>query len=161
LVTRRSQTGILGYINNSPIVAYSKRQTTVEVSTFGSEFVAMRTCVEMCEALRYKLQMFGVAIDGKIDVLCDNMSVVKNSSLPESVLSKNHTSICYHRVREAVAAGILWIAKVDSKDNLADLLTKQLSNEARGYIIACIHYDGDESVGSEVDKTSVPPGICA
>jgi hypothetical protein len=35
----------------------------------------------------------------------DNMSVVKNTSAPESVLRKKYNSICYHTVREAVATG--------------------------------------------------------
>ena len=43
-----------------------------------------------------------------------------------STLQKKHNSIAYHRVREAVAAGTLRIAKVRSKENLADLLTKSL-----------------------------------
>lgn len=141
MVTRRSHTGVIIFLNNTPVVWYSKRQTTVEVSTFGSEFVAMRIAVEKCEALRYKLQMFGIGIDGKIDILCDNKSVVTNSSIPESVLAKKHTSICYHRVREAVASGVLWIAKIPTEENLADLLTKVLSNEVRGYLIDSLHYD--------------------
>lgn len=141
LVTRRSHTGIIIFVNNTPVSWFSKRQTTVEVSTFGSEFVALRLAVERCEALRYKLQMFGIALEGKIDILCDNDSVVKSSSIPESVLSKKHTSICFHRVREAVASGILWVGKVHTSENLADLLTKQLSNAVRGYIVACLHYD--------------------
>jgi hypothetical protein len=140
-VTRRSQTGGIAFITNTPILPYSKRQTTVEVSTFGSEFVAMRITVEKCEALRYKLHMFGIEIHGRLDILCDSMSVVRNTSIPESLLAKKHAAICYHMVREAVAAGVLWIAKVDSKDNLADMLTKQLSNEVRGYLVDCIHYD--------------------
>ena len=41
LVTRRSRTGILIFVMKSPIVWYSKRQNTVETSTFGSEFVVM------------------------------------------------------------------------------------------------------------------------
>jgi hypothetical protein len=36
----------------------------MESSTFGSEFVALRICVEIIEALRYKLRMFGIPIDG-------------------------------------------------------------------------------------------------
>jgi len=52
LVTRRSQTGILIFVMKSPIVWYSKRQNTVETSTFGSEFVAMRQATELIEALR-------------------------------------------------------------------------------------------------------------
>ena len=42
MITRRSHTGIIIYINNSPIMWYSKRQATVEASTFGSELVALR-----------------------------------------------------------------------------------------------------------------------
>ena len=68
LATRRSHTGILLYVNNAPIMRYSKRQNTVEASSFGSEFNAARIAVEMIESLRYKLLMFGVAIDGPTDI---------------------------------------------------------------------------------------------
>ena len=129
-VTRRSHTGILIYLNCSPIIWYSKAQSTVEASTFGSEFVALRICVEMLEALRYKLRMFGVPIDGAANVFCDNKSVVTNATVPTSTLKKKQNSIAYHRVREAVAAGVLRIAKVHTTENLADLLTKPLSATA-------------------------------
>jgi hypothetical protein len=36
-VTRRSQTGILIFCNRAPVIAYSKRQNSVEASTYGSE----------------------------------------------------------------------------------------------------------------------------
>ena len=88
-VTRQSHTGILIWVNNAPIIFYSKRQNTVETSTFGSEMVAMRIAKELIVALRYKLRMFGVPIDGPANVYCDNQGVVKNTSLPESTLSKN------------------------------------------------------------------------
>ena len=39
-VTRRSVTGILVFLNNTPIRWISKRQKTVESSTYGSELVA-------------------------------------------------------------------------------------------------------------------------
>ena len=45
-VTRRSQTGILVFVNRAPIIWYSKRQNTVEVSTFGSEITAMKNAIE-------------------------------------------------------------------------------------------------------------------
>lgn len=125
-VTHRSHTGILIYLNCAPIIWYSKAQNTVESSTFGSEFVAMRIAVEMIEALRYKLRMFGIPIEVPANVFCDNKSVVTNSTVPTSSLKKKHNSIAYHRVREAVAASVLRIAKVHTKENLADLLTKPL-----------------------------------
>ena len=57
-VTRRSYTGIIIYCNLAPIIWYSKRQNTVESSTFGSEFVALKIATELNEALLYKLRMF-------------------------------------------------------------------------------------------------------
>jgi hypothetical protein len=64
IVTRRSHTGILMFIQNSPFLWLSRRQNTVEASKFGSEFVAMRTARDLYISMRYKLQMFGVPLDG-------------------------------------------------------------------------------------------------
>lgn len=125
-VTRRSHMGILIYLNCAPITWFSKSQSTVESSTFGSEFVAMRIGVEMIESLRYKLRMFGIPIDGPANVFGDNKSVITNASVPTSTLKKKHNAIAYHRVREAVAAGIVQITKVHTSENLADVLTKPL-----------------------------------
>jgi RPA family protein len=88
-----------------------KRQNTVEASTFGSEFVPAKVAVEMIEGFHYKLQMMGVQVDGPTNVFCDNESVVKNSTRPESTSKKKHNAIAYHRVREAQAAGVVRIAK--------------------------------------------------
>lgn len=118
-------------MNRAPILWYSKRQSTVEASTFGSEINAMRTAVEMVEGLRYKLRMFGVPIEGPTNVYCDNEAVTKNCSIPESTLKKKHHSIAYHRNREAVAAGTIRIAKEDTETNLADVFTKILGRIAR------------------------------
>ncbi len=129
--TRRSQTGILIFCNSAPIIWYSKRQNTVEASTFGSEFQAMKNAVELIEALRYKLRMFGVPIDGPTNIFCDNEAVYKNTSLPESTLKKKHHSIAYHRCREAVAAETVRVAKEGTKTNLSDLFTKLLPQPRR------------------------------
>ena len=74
----------------SPVLWYSKRQTTVETSTFGSELVAMRIATELIESLVYKYRMFSVPIDGSARVYCDNESVFINSTFHESSLKKKH-----------------------------------------------------------------------
>jgi hypothetical protein len=140
VVTRRSHTGIIIFLNKAPVMWFSKRQNTVETSTFGSEFVAMKIAKEMVVALRYKLRMFGIPIDGPTNVYCDNEGVVKNTSIPESVLSKKHLSIAYHAVREAVAAGIMRVAKEDTLTNLADLFTKCLPQARRNKLLGRILY---------------------
>jgi hypothetical protein len=40
-VMRRSKTGIIFFVNGAPIIWYSKRQNTIETSTFGIKFVAL------------------------------------------------------------------------------------------------------------------------
>ena len=77
-MTRQSQTGILIFVNRAPVIWYSKRQNTVEVSMFGSEITAMKNAIELIEALRYKLRMFGVPIDGTTNIFRDNEAVTKN-----------------------------------------------------------------------------------
>ena len=49
---QRSHTGALLYVQKALILWYSKRQNTVETSTCGSEYIAMKQAVDMCEGLR-------------------------------------------------------------------------------------------------------------
>jgi hypothetical protein len=70
--------------------------------------------------------MFGVPLDGPANVLVDNDTVIKNSTIPSSTLQKKHNAICYHFVRESVAAQIIRIAYIPSSENLADMFTKNL-----------------------------------
>jgi hypothetical protein len=125
-VTRRSHTGIIIFLNNAVIQVYSKRQNTVESSTFGSELVAMRIARDLITAMRIKLKCFGVPIDGPANVFGDNEAVYKNTSNPDSTLSKKHNAINYHICREAVAAGIMRVGKEDTHSNIADAFTKLL-----------------------------------
>ncbi|KAL7460227.1 hypothetical protein ACHAXS_000690, partial [Conticribra weissflogii] len=61
---------------------------TIEIGVFGAEFVAMNLGVEILRGLRYKLRMMGAAIDDKTHVYGDNMSIIKNTSKPESTSNK-------------------------------------------------------------------------
>ena len=132
--------GILIFVNRAPILWYSKRQKTVETSTFGSEFIAMKTAVKQVESLRYKLRMFGVSLEGLTNIFCDNEVVFKNASIPDSTLKKKLTSICYHRCREAVAFHTVRVAKEGTLTNLSDLFTKPLSQASREAILDCFTY---------------------
>jgi hypothetical protein len=55
LLTRRSITRILVILNNTPIRWISKRQKTVETSTYGSELVALMIATELILEVRYML----------------------------------------------------------------------------------------------------------
>ena len=139
--TRRSRTGFLVYLNNAPIYWMSKKQASIESSSFGSEFTAMKQCTEYIRGLRYKLRMMGIPINGPAFVYGDNQSVLANTTIPDSTLKKKSQSIAYHFVREGVARDEWRTAYVNTHENPADLLTKPLpAGEKRHTFVKMIMY---------------------
>jgi Reverse transcriptase (RNA-dependent DNA polymerase) len=125
LVSGKSVTGILHLFNKTVIDWYSKKQTTVETATYGSEYVAARTAMEQIIDLRLSLRYLGVHVKGSTTMFGDNESVVNSSSLPHARLHKRHNALSFHRVREGIAAGIARFHHVPSNANPADILSKQ------------------------------------
>ena len=74
--------------------------------------------------------MLGVPVDGLALLLGDNNSVVLNTTVPSSILKKKHHACAYHRVREAIAGGIMNFVHIPGKTNYADVLSKPLPGEA-------------------------------
>ena len=95
----------------------------------------MKTAIELIEALQYKLRMFSIPVDGPTSLLSDNEAVVWNTMAPESTLKKKHNSIAYRRCRETVAAEMVLVAQVRSKNNLADLAMKSLPAPQRSNLV--------------------------
>ena len=125
-LTRKSVTGIVLFMNNTPIVWVSKRQKTVETSTYGSELIAARIATDLLVEWRYKARVLGLNLEHSSWMLGDNMSVVLNTTSSSSSLKKKHQACNCHRVREAIAGGFVTFGHIDSKENIADICTKPL-----------------------------------
>ena len=144
LVTGRSASGILDFLNQTPIDWFSKRQGQVETATYGSEFMVARQAVERIIDLRYTLRSFGVPLDGPAWLFGDNQSVVTSSTIPHSTLSKRWNALSYHRVREAVAGGWLRFEHISGTENPADILTKPLPwYKLRVFVEPLLSWKGD------------------
>jgi hypothetical protein len=144
LLTGRSVTGILHFLNQTPIDWFSKKQSTVETATYGSEFVAARICTEQIIDLRLTLRYLGVPIAGSSFMFGDNRSVIDSSTRPESTLQKRHVALSYHRTREAIAAKILHFVHIDGVNNPADLLSKHWGyQQVAGLLKAVLFWMGD------------------
>ena len=124
LATGKAVTAALHFLNQTPIDAYTKRQSTVETATYGSEFVAARTAVDQIIDIRTTLRYLGVPIRDKSYMFGDNKSVVTSSTIPNSTISKRHHLASYHRVREAIAAKFTSFHWKDGKSSPADILSK-------------------------------------
>ena len=134
-LTRRSRTGVLILVNKIPIMWFSKKQKTVETSTFGSEFIATKKATEMIKSIKYKLRMYGIPImDGEAKSLGDNNSVILHCSTPESALKKNTTP----PMTTLSESGTASVMEVDTSENLADLFTKLLDRTTRKQLVVRI-----------------------
>jgi hypothetical protein len=131
-ITRRSRTGFLVYLNCSLIHWMSKKQTSIETSSFGSEFMAMKAATEYVRGLRFKLRMMGIPVEGHTYIYGDNQSVLANTTMPHSNLKKKSNAIAFHFVREGTARDEWRTAYINTHDNPSDMLTKPLpSGEKR------------------------------
>jgi hypothetical protein len=124
MVTGRSVTAILHFINQTPMDWFSKKQATVETATFGSEFIAARTTINQIVNLRTTLHYLGVPIREKSYVFGDNKTVINASLTPHAKLHKRHNAISFHCVREAVASKYVTIFHLPGEYNPADILSK-------------------------------------
>ena len=102
-VTRHSRTGFIIFLNSSPIYWTSKKQTSGDTSSFGSEFCAMKQATEYLRGLRYKLMVNGILIDEPAFVFGYNQSVLANTTKPESQLKKKTQSITYNSAPRRLA----------------------------------------------------------
>ena len=124
MISGRSVTGILHFANKTPVDWFAKLQSTVETATFGSEYSAGRTATEQVADLRITFRYLGVPIVGPHMMFGDNETVVNASSVPHSKLHKRHNALAYHKVREAIAAGMIRFHHIPGSTNPADILSK-------------------------------------
>lgn len=141
-VTRRSRSGFFVWVNSALVCWFSKKQTSVESSSFGSEFCAMKLCCEYLRGLRYKLRMMGIPVNGPTYIHGDNQSVLANTTVPDSQLKKKSQSIAYHFIREGVARDEWRTTYVNTHANESDLLTKVIPNgeKRRSFVRKLLHH---------------------
>ena len=72
--------------------------------------------------------MFYIPVVESTKILCDDSSLVNNSSILSSILNKNHISIAYHFDRWHVEAGVIKVACIGTNDNLVDAMTNRLAS---------------------------------
>ena len=153
LISGRSVTGIIHLANKTYLDSFSKLQSTVETATFGSEYVAARTCTEQVIDLRNTFRYLGVPIDTPSMMFGDNESVVNTASVPHSKLHKRHNALSYHRTREAIAAGFLRFHHISGVTNPADVVSKHWDYPSvRSVLRPLLFWEGDTAEIAQWDE---------
>jgi hypothetical protein len=94
--------------------------------------------------LRLTLRYLGVSLCQQSFMFGDNKTVVDSSVNVVSRLHKRHIILSYHRVREAIAAGIVAFVHVPGALNPADILSKAWGyQQVRMMLKALMFWEGD------------------
>ena len=126
LFSRKSVSGYLVYFGSSLISWRSKKQDTISRSSTESEYRALGSA--SCEIILILkvLHDLGYSKLVPVDLLCDNESAIKLALNPIFHDKTKHFEVDVHFIREKIAKCVIQLVKVESKENVSDILTKSL-----------------------------------
>ncbi|GJX24745.1 ribonuclease H-like domain-containing protein [Tanacetum coccineum] len=126
VVIRKFVTGYCVFLNNSLVFWKSKKQNTLSKSSTEAEY---RTLVSVTSEVIWILNFLkDLQIENLLPVSlhCDSNSAIKIAANPVFHERTKHLEIDLHFVREKVLKGVVKTVKVESANQIADILTKGL-----------------------------------
>ncbi|GJS55442.1 hypothetical protein Tco_0628804 [Tanacetum coccineum] len=132
-VDRKSTSGVCTFMGCCLTSWFSKKQTALAISTTEAEYVSARKACQQALWMKQALIDYGVRLDD-IPIMCDNKGAIDLSKNPVQHSRTKHIEIRHHFLRDNVQKGNIFIEKVSSEDNIADILTKPLKREPFNYL---------------------------
>ncbi|KAJ9562298.1 hypothetical protein OSB04_007458 [Centaurea solstitialis] len=123
----RSTTAYVIYLGGNIISWKSARQKSVSRSSTEAEYKALANAAAELAWVENLLKELGISIPRSPLLYCDNTGATYLCANPVYHSRMKHVALDYHFVREKVAAGTLRVHHINTKDQLADALTKPLS----------------------------------
>ena len=137
-VTGRSSTELFSVVVSTPTTWSSKRQTTVQTSTFGAKVIALKKSAEESIMLRYHLISMGIKVYKPTPIFVESISVVLNATNPGSTVNNKTVVLSYRFVRGHVANNVVEVRKIHTSENISYSFTKPLtSNYFQGLYYEC------------------------
>jgi hypothetical protein len=127
-VDRKSTSGICTFVGHCLTSWFSKKQTTLAISTTEAEYVLAGKACQQALWMKQALVDYGIQLND-ITILCDNKGAIDLIKNPVQHARTKHIEIRHHFLRDNVQKGNISIEKVSSEDNIADILTKPLKRE--------------------------------
>jgi hypothetical protein len=124
----RSHSGVITLLNDSPIHWWSKQQSMIALSSTEAEYIAMGEAAKDAVWLReWLIAVLGVTVP--IRVICDNQAAIMIATNNVDSARTRHYSARHHYVRELIQSNQLKLEWINTHDQAADMLTKQLTED--------------------------------
>eukprot|EP00253_Pinus_taeda_P012783 PITA_12783 len=123
---RKSTSGGAFFMGSRLVSWFSKKQSSIALSTAEEEYVAAASCNTQLLWMMQTLQDFQITCTPPISILCDNTSAISISKNPVMHSKTKHILIKYHFLQEQVLEQKVKLEYVPSKEPIADILTKPL-----------------------------------
>ncbi|CAA7017943.1 unnamed protein product [Microthlaspi erraticum] len=114
------------YLGNNPISWTAKKQTSVARSSTEAEYRAIANTASEIRWICNILTELGITLPTPPVVYCDNVGTTFLCANPVFHSRMKHVALDYHFIRGHIQNGILRVAHINTKDQLADALTKPL-----------------------------------
>jgi hypothetical protein len=123
---RKSTSGVIFYLNSSPVSWTSQKQKVVAMSSCEAEYVAAASAACQGVWLRGLLASLTGVEEEQVTLKVDNQSAIALIKNPVHHERTKHIDIKYHYVRDCNENGSIVVEHVRTEDQLADILTKPL-----------------------------------
>ena len=127
--TRISVTGYILFFMGIPIIWKSKCQRNITLLSSEAEHVALTEAAKDIKFVYQLLQSISVNFKLPIVVCVDNVGDIFMSENTSTSGRTKHVDICYWYVNEMVVDRFLKIVSVKTKENVADIFTKNVTSE--------------------------------
>ena len=126
---RKSTTGMVFYLGPNPISWNSQKQKVVARSSCEAEYIAAGTAASQAVWLRRLLADLTKREVQKVLLKIDNQAAISLCKNPVHHERTKHIDVQFHYIRECIEEGMIEVQHVNTKDQLADILTKSLGRQ--------------------------------
>ncbi|GKD81941.1 ribonuclease H-like domain-containing protein, partial [Tanacetum coccineum] len=128
LLKQNTVSGYCVFVCGGLVSWKSKKQATLSRSSAEAEYRSMASAV--CEVMWIVKVLKDLKFSSNIlaVLFCDNSSAIQIAANPVMHEKTKHFDIDVHLIREKVASGLIKTVKVDSEEQIADILTKGLGS---------------------------------
>nr|GEW51154.1 retrovirus-related Pol polyprotein from transposon TNT 1-94 [Tanacetum cinerariifolium] len=130
---RKSTSGIYTFVGCCLTSWFSKKQTTLAISTTEAKYVKAKKACQQALWMKQTLIDYNVRLDD-ISIMCNNKGAIELSKNPVQHSRTKRIEIRHRYLHDNIQKGHISIEKVPSVDNIANILTKPLKRESFNYL---------------------------